>query len=382
MKHLTSALIIAATGLLTACPEEHIAKQDIKPLETDWEKVVDGLPFPLSGDGQVKSLQIGRREYSENFANRGHIEVLYDHPEETISIEMKKYLYANELDAYGDQAAGTPGVFSRMYLWAYASSGNPTKPSSQDAAEDCTKDTWKDGCKIHVYYDGLSQPQRSGADFRVHLPTGWRGDLTLITEDNADDTTFPRRGNLKVDGFCSSGEFDLEAGRADVKFCDSLTPAPECNADGIADCEGFPDGSGSEAWAKECACGDGTLFGSLRIEAPQPWAANITVDIPPNVWLNATLSNTEMMKPHSCKPTIDCPAQSCVPDATTDEYAPHAEFNYPSSAAPAGAGYNLTVISGGCTEIPYVDTPDQWTKNTEDLPQELRGNLKVCSGCL
>jgi hypothetical protein len=382
MKHLPSALLLVATGLLSACPPPPPANQEIKPIETQWEKVVDGLPFPLSGEGEVTTLQIGRREFNENFANRGHIEVLYDHQEETITVEMKKYLYADELDAFGDEAAGTPGVFSRMSLWAYVSSGNPGKPSDQAASADCTKDTWKDGCAIYVYYDGQSQPQRSGADFRVHLPTGYRGNLFLVTEDNADDTTYPRRGNLNVDGFCSSGEFDLEAGRANVKFCSGLTPAPTCPPEGIADCEGFPDGSGSEAWSKECDCGGGDVFGSLRIEAPQPWAANITVDIPPSVWLNATVSNTETMKPHQCKPTIDCPAETCVVDATADEYSPHSEFNYPSPSAPAGAGYNLTVISGGCTEIPYVDTPDQWSENTEELPQELRGVLKVCSGCL
>src|SRR5690606_34088129 len=57
------------------------------PQESPWEVVVDGLPFPLSGPGQIHTLTVGRKEFDENFANRGHIEVLFDHPEETITIE-------------------------------------------------------------------------------------------------------------------------------------------------------------------------------------------------------------------------------------------------------------------------------------------------------
>ena len=33
---------------------------------------------------------------------------------------------------------------------------------------------------------------------------------------------------------------------------------------------------------------------------------NITVDIPSTVWLNATLKNTEIMRPHECLPEIAC----------------------------------------------------------------------------
>lgn len=378
MKHLTSALLLVATGLLSACPPPPPdGNKEVMPIETDWEKVVDALPFPLDG---INTLTIGRKEFNENFANRGHIEVLFDHDDETITIEMRKYVFGDEIDAYGDEAAGTKGNFDRMSLWAFVGSGNPSKPSDNSAEDDCTKDVWKDGCQVLVYYDGQSQPQRSGADFRVHLPKGYRGNLFLNTEDNSEETSYPRRGNIKVDGFCSNGDFRLEAGRAEVKMCEALSPTPACDSADVATCDGWPDGSGTEAWAKECPCGGGDLFGSLRIEAPQPWAANITVDIPADVWLNATLQNTSMSKPHPCKPEIECPDGKCVLDPT-DEYAPTAEFNYPSEAAPQGAGYNLTVVSGGCTEIPYVDTPDQWSADGEP-PQELRGNLKVCTGCL
>jgi hypothetical protein len=392
MKHLTSALLLALTAAtLTGCENGKPppgGNDGLMPQHAKWEKVVDALPFPLSGDAAINQITIGRREYSENYANRGNIEVLFDHPEETITVEIRKYTFGDEVDAFGDEAAGTPGTFDRLSLWAFIGGGNPSPPSAQNPADDCTKDTWKDSCAIYAYYDGKSQPGRSGMDFRVHLPTGYRGKLFVTTEDNADDEqSYPRRGNVTVDGLCSGGEINFEAGRANIKMCRELTPAPTCDAASIAACEDYVDPNTMEPapWAKECPCGDGQFFGQLLVRAPQPWAANITVDIPDSVWLNSTLQNTSTMKPHDCKPEIEACVDQQIPCTMNadDEYAPTAEFNYPGPSAPQGAGFNLTVISGGCTAIPFVDDPAKWKPEEEGDPEEeLRGLLKVCTGCL
>lgn len=382
MKHLTLASLFVA--LVAGCGDDNTTPPTVgeqKPRESEWETVVNGLPFPLDGDGKITTLTVGRKEYAENYANRGNIEVLYDHDDPTITIDVRRYIFGDEVDANGDQEIGMLGAFQRLSLWAYVSSGNPSKPSDQNPADDCTKDTWKDGCQILAYYDGKSQPARSGMDFRVHLPKGYRGKLFVNTEDNTNEGSYPRRGNLTIDGLCSGGDIRLEAGWAKIKMCRDLVPTPLCPAADIMTCGGWPDGSGSEAWSKDCPCGGGDLFGQLTIVAPQPWASNITVDVPTTTWVNTTLRNTSVMKPHECKPTIDCPAAACATDMD-DEYTAHAEYNYPSMAAPSGAGFNVTVESGGCTVIPYVDAPDQWKGADMDPPEELRGNLKVCTDCL
>lgn len=385
MKHLTSALLLLAfSGALSGaagCGDDTGETDgpgqqgERKPQVGEWETIVDALPFPLEGDASIKQITIGRREFDENFANRGNIEVLYDHPEQTITVEIRKYVFGDEIDR--------ENVFKKLSLWAYVSSGNPTKPSSQDAANDCTKDTWKNNCAIYTYYDGKSQPERSGMDFRVHLPIGYRGKVNVVTEDNLqEEQAYPRRGNITIDGLCGSGDIQMEAGRGNIKMCRDLTPAPTCPASGIQACNTWPDGDGSEAWAKECPCGQGDLFGQLLIRARQPWAANITVDIPETVWLNTTLKNTATEQLPECMPQIEaCGVIASCTLNDEDKYSPTAEFNYPSKAAPAGAGFNVTVESGGCTYIRYVDDAKDWKPDGE-ADEELRGKLKVCTGCL
>lgn len=380
MKHLTLASLLVA--LAAGCGDDTnnpTPTGDQIPRESEWETVVNGLPFPLDGDGKITTLTVGRKEYAENYANRGNIEVLYDHDDPTITIDVRRYIFGDEIDANGDES-GMLGAFQRLSLWAYVNSGNPSKPSERDPADDCTKDTWKDGCQILAYYDGKSQPARSGMDFRVHLPKGYRGKLFVNTEDNTNEGTYPRRGNLTIDGLCSGGDIRLEAGWAKIKMCRDLVPTPLCAAADLKTCNEWPDGSGSEAWSKDCPCGGGDLFGQLTIIAPQPWASNITVDVPTTTWVNTTLRNTSVMKPHECKPVIDCPMGVCATDMD-DEYTAHAEYNYPSMSAPQGAGFNITVESGGCTVIPFIDAPDAWMKD-KPAPEELRGNLKVCTDCL
>ncbi|MCY1056782.1 hypothetical protein [Nannocystis sp. SCPEA4] len=344
-----------------------LPSDEVGPRETPWDVLVDAVPFPIA---DIHTLTVGHKEFDENFANRGIVEVLFDHPEETITIETRKYVFDDGIDL--------ESKFGRLGLWAFVLSGNPAR--HPDPADDCRTGTWKDGCAILAYYDGKSQPLRMGMDFRVHLPTGWRGELFVTTEDNIAEDAWPRRGDVTIDGLCSSGDIDLEAGRAHVRLCRELSPTPTCPADRAAECATWPDGSGSEAWSPDCPCSP-DLFGQLLIRAAQPWAANIVVDVPDDVWLNATAQNIEVNRPHDCKPQIDaCTPDQCVQN-DDDEYSPTAEFNYPGPAAPAGAGFNVTAVSGGCTLIPFAEPGTSWTPDQEPS-EELRGLVHVCTDCL
>lgn len=338
---------------------------DNGPSEEPWEVVVDGVPFPVA---DVHVLTVGRKEFAGNFANRGVVEVLYDHEEETITVEARKYRFgpAGELD-----------TLSRLSLWAYVTTGDPTH--HPDPADDCTVGAWRDNCAIYAYYDGKSQPIRIGMDLRVHLPFAWRGRLLVETEDNHAESTWPRRGDVVIDGLCGSGEVALEAGRAEVRLCRELVPAPTCPLDQIEACAGFPDGSASEAWSPACPCGN-DQFGQLLVRALQPWAADITVDVPGDVWLSAALGNSAAVVPE-CEPSIvGCDGPACVLD-DDDPLHIAAEFNYPSPAAPAGAGYHVSVTTGGCTVIPFVNPGEDWSP--DQVPQEeLRGRVQLCTGCL
>ena len=353
------------TGTSTETPSP-LPPEEIGPREGAWEVALDALPFPLA---DIRTLTVGRKELDRNFANRGLVEVLFDHDEETITIETRKYVFGDAVEAE---------ALERLSLWAYVFSPKPV--AQPPKAEDCTDGAWKDNCAIYAYYDGQSQPLRTGMDFRVHLPRGYRGKLLVTTEDNTSEDSWPRRSDVTVLDLCSSGEIDLQAGRAKVRMCRDLSPAPACPPESVAACAGFPDGSGREAWAPECPCGIDN-FGQLVIRAAEPWAADITLDVPLDVWLNATLQNVAPMKQPQCLPQLgSCEAPRCILD-DTDPFSPTAEFNYPSEAAPHGAGFNFYAVSSGCTLIPFADPGAPWSPD-KPPQEELRGKVELCSGCL
>jgi hypothetical protein len=383
MKKLTPATLLGLSLLAFGCNggkggEDDGLTDDQKPQQTEWMTVVDQLPFPLTGDAKINRITIGRKESNMNFANRGDVEVLFDQDAEVITIEMQVYDFTDELSALGDGTDEDPGTFKRMSLWAFTGGGAPSKPEYDNPEKNCADTTWKDGCSVVVYYDGLSQPVRSGANLRVHLPKKYRGELNVQTEDNLAESTYPRLGNVKITDWCSSGSVKMSQGKAEIKMCRELTPAPTCPADQVAGCENFEVDGENAAWDPMCGC-PGELYGQVRIESLKPWAADITVDMPDTTWVNVTAQNAEEDKPHECLPRIEnCAGDKCT-ITTDDMYEKVAEFNYPSPAATQGAGFNLTVISAGCGEVPVV--ADDWTpESTPDI--ELHGHIKVCTGCL
>ncbi|MBA3545281.1 MAG: hypothetical protein H0T76_02240 [Nannocystis sp.] len=392
MKNLSLASFLGLTLLMTAgCPKDDGNGEDAgngeeQPWETKWETVVNNLPFPLEGDGKINSLTVGRRESNGNYANRGNIEVLFDLDQPVITVEMKVYDFSDDPTFNGDPTLpdtdpASKGTKERMSLWAFI--GAPAMPKKIDASNDCTKDTWKSGCTIGTYYDGLAQPLRSGADLRVHLPKAYRGKLNVETEDNLNETAYPRLGNITVDGLCSNADIQLSQGTAKVKMCRDLEVAPTCPAASIKMCETFKDPVTMEdaAWSSACPCPPET-YGQVKILSRKPYAANITVDVPTDTWLNVTVSNDSPDKPNACKPTLEActSAGNCTP-VPSSEYSISGEFNYPSPEAAMGAGFNLTVLSAGCGPVKYFAAADDWSADA--LPEEEEhGHVKVCTGCL
>ena len=370
MKKICSALGLgcglAALALLsTACNGDDGTSAtgdtfDVFPYEDDWQEVVN-TSFPLD---TVKSITIGRREFNDNFASRGDVEVLFDQDAETIIVELRKYAMQGTQDEAN-------AAFEKLSLWAYSSSGNPDQPSKMDPADDCTAG-WQDGCKIYLYYDGLSQPVRSGADFRVHLPKAYRNLLTVETEDNTSEDAYKQRGDITVKDLCGSATLKMENGVAKVRMCAGLQEGPTCTADQITACEDMN-------WDASCPCTD---FGQLKITSQEPYAGNITVDFPEGLWANVSMENT--VAGSECLASFDNCAGGCTLDQSSENLAKgKAEYNYPGEPATPGVGYAFNLEANGCETVFYVDEPDDYVLNAMDSSlSEQRGNLSVCTGCL
>ncbi len=357
----------------------------LRPRETSWTVVVDALPFPAD----ITTLTVGGLEFNGNFANRGDVEVYFDQDAPVISVEMRVYDFSDGITFNGDPdlPEGDPvskGTRARMSLWAFAGAGEPKPPKSMPPGDDCTVGTWKDNCKIRAYYDGLVAPLRSGADLRVHLPRSYRGALTVVTEDNPNEGSYPRLGDVTVDGLCGSGSVSLSQGTANVKMCRDLEVAPTCAAASIMACETFKDPVTMEdaAWSSACPCGPDT-YGQLQILSRKPYAANITVDVPGTTWLNVTASNDSPDKPNDCKPALDActAAANCTP-VVNNEHSISGEFNYPSPAAPMGAGFNLSAVSAGCGPVEFFAAPEDWVDGDSAPMVAEHGHVRVCTDCL
>ncbi|MCA9692014.1 MAG: hypothetical protein R3A51_21280 [Nannocystaceae bacterium] len=369
------------------------------PYRDDWVLEVDA-EFSTAEDG-VSTLKIGRREYMENFANRGDVEVLFDLPDDRIKIEMRRYTTA-QCDA---QAADE---FSNMYMWAYASSSNPLPYSDMPdgAASETTciplvaAETdgkvlpdksaaalpWKDGCYVYAYYDGKAQPARAGADFRVHLPAAYRGQLSVDTEDMDFESDYPLRGDITVTGLCNGGEFRLGSGTAKIKTCDAsqFSIAPACSQAQIDACENYMVDGMPAAWDLNCGC---DTFGQIKVSTHDAATADITVDFPNSEWVTATLENEASGQipgeESACPVVVENCSGNCANDQNVAESPWKARilFNHPSEYAAEGSGYLIDARSSRCSAVAEVNGPDDFMDGVDPEPKR-RGTVKLCTGCL
>ena len=355
-------LTLATLTVLASCTPPDDGPATRLPYVDDWETVAT-LPA-----AQFDLISIGDRVSSDNFANRGDIEVRYE-GSDAIIIEMQRFtVAADEVEADEN--------FDRMQYWGYALS-SPSQPSDDNFEDQCINPDPDvvDRCYIRAYYDGLFQPSRDGANFRVTLPVGWDGDLFLVTSDNLEEgiDTYPDRGDIIVDGLNGNLEVDMDSGNIDVRMDPNIAHYAGCGNSQACEDSGHEMG---------CGCSVPT---NVIIKNNNGQSSNITVDVgDASNWYTMLLANNATITDESfiCEATIDCSEySSCTLDEayTGDPQQERAEINYPEGAA-EGAGIRIDLTSDGCSNVKYVNGPDD--HGSESLPEEKRGEVMVCVGCL
>jgi hypothetical protein len=354
--------VAISTVACTGCPGDNTTPDTRAPFVDEW--VVEAeLPAAT-----FVSLSIGDRLSSDNFSNRGDIEVRYEAGAQTIKIEMQRFTIAkNDADAQS--------AFDRMSYWGY-DLATPEKPSDSIMLDGCDQPE-HDTCYIRAYYDGLFQPVRDGANFRITLPAGWQGDLELTTSDNleAGAETYPDRSDITVDGLNGNLTVDLDSGNVEVRLDPNIQHYAGCSAND--DCEAM-------GYAMGCGCSEPT---NVTIANKTGQASNITVDVAnADNWYTMILENRGTFSSSDefvCNATIDCDSfTNCLidPDYAALASQERAEINYPGAPAVEGAGVRISLVSEACSNISYVTGPEDY--DSAELPEEKRGELRACVGCL
>lgn len=365
------------------------------PFVDDWEVVFDGpLAAELGGDNaalNVSAISIGGTVVEDNFMNRGDIEVYYTNPPidgngiGQIRVEMQRFTGACD-------SADAEENFAAMLPWIY-SAGSVAPPAELDPLDACTPETsFYTGCRIRVYYEGLTQPARDGANIRVFLPENFRGNINATTEDNLwPEGTYFKRSNVVMKDVFGSASLQLESGTVQVTLADDILPAPFCapepdlNQEANDLCENFVDPNTMDPapWDKDCGCVD--KLGKVDVNTIDPESADITVDAPADFWttINAANQQTGQTVDDSCTATVQCDDfTQCEPDASrcidSEPWACAATTNTPAGALD-GTGYSLKLTSTNCSEVNFHESPNDFGAEPQT---EQRGDIVVCSGCL
>ena len=117
-------LVATATPLFacTGCPGDNT------PIDSGREPYVDEWRVEASGPAAaLTSLSIGDRLTSDNFANRGNVEVYYVDGTDQITIEMQRFTIAKTQE-------DADAAFGRMKFWGY-NIATPAAPTPEDAVE-------------------------------------------------------------------------------------------------------------------------------------------------------------------------------------------------------------------------------------------------------
>ncbi|MFO7564152.1 MAG: hypothetical protein R6X02_16015 [Enhygromyxa sp.] len=356
-------LVVAATSL--AC----VNQDDGPDVGEGREPYIDSWRVEASGPAsQVTSLQIGNRLTSNNFANRGNIEVRYESGIDQITIEMQRFTVAKT-------QADADAAFGRMHLWAY-DIASPKPPTADDATKAC----WAEGvtrCYVRNYYEGQLQPVRDGVNFRVTIPAGWNGNLVLTTQDNLGEgiDSYPDRSDIIVDGVAGNLTVNMDSGNVAVRMDPNTKHFASCPSN---------DTCVEEGYAMGCGCSEPT---NISIANQTGQSSDITVDVGnPDAWYTMLLENRGSFSASDdfvCTATIDCgPFETCEIDSdyASLEFHERAEVNYPGEPAISGAGMRIALVSESCSNITYVNGPEDY--EIDEFPADKRGDLHVCVGCL
>lgn len=340
------------------------------------------VPFPYlddEGAPQITEIQIGGEESNDNFANRGDIIVEFTGEDGAIEIEMCPFTMAST-------EAAAQEAFDKLSLWAFNENvSSPQRPQDMNPEANCLEGGWKQSCGIRVYYDGMSQLSRAGADLRVTLPASYRHDVDIVTEDTLDDA-YNRRGDVCVNNVNGNVSVDLESGEAYVIVSDETTEVPTCSAENIATCE-------SNNWSIEpnaCPCGNPIPFGLIEVSNEGTAAANITVDMPTDIWTFVRAENEGMQTesgddPFFCNADVELPNFEVSEEIgeRRDPWIIRGTANYPGMPATVGSGFQLQLVSANCAPVEFSDTPMDFADDPEAMEMtEKRGNILVANNVI
>ncbi|MEM7152279.1 MAG: hypothetical protein AAF799_05520 [Myxococcota bacterium] len=344
MRASLSLLSLSCGILLGGCflePESPPFDDGDRPYRDQWRTELDA-PLELTGLDAIRTLWVGGPEYEGNFANRGDIVVQF-HDEDRIVVEMRRFAHAQS----SEQAQN---YFDALQLWAYARDiERPMHPSHMMYPRPCVDDDGllRDECAMRVYYEGLQQPVRTGADIRVTLPASYEGQLKLFTEDLLSDSTYLNRGNVCIEP--TRAQISAELGR------------------GI--------GLASIAGAEQSSGGTPTV-------AFDAVAADLQVDLPPELYTAVSLTyEDDSDKSERCWADIQ----------VTDFDHRSASFGSTHSSIGGAAGSweegqpfdaSVRLEASSCDVVAYTERPEDWTDEFEDQNVEMRGVVGVCRNCL
>ena len=352
---------------------------DRRPYRDQW-RLESEIEFPTA---EVAELVVGGVRTNDNYANNGDIIVRFDGPPNLMRVELRRFTFTTS-------QANAEEDYSHLHLWAY--SGGLAPPESKAPEEDCVLQGWSSGCALRVYYEGLSQLVRSGADIRITLPPDFRNRLALTTADNAISDNYHNRGDVCVEGLNASADIELASGRVFVAMDPAITPAPRCSAEQVEACENWTtvDAQGQTVaapWDLQCDCLaqlDGA-FGNLTVDGRDGFATDITIDMPEDLWSTIQLDNTGPGQSASgtfCTADIDLPA--VVQDEIGNDFPWEARgsTNFPGVPAVMGAGYTVLASSAGCGPVSHTGSPELYAGESGSQAIYDRGNIQVCAGCI
>lgn len=344
MRRSLSLLSLSCGILLGGCflePESPPFDDGDRPYRDQWRTELDA-PFALEGFDAIRTLWVGGPEYEGNFANRGDIVVQF-HDEERIVVEMRRF-------AHAQSAEQAQSYFDALQLWAYARDiERPMHPSHMMYPRPCVGDDGAlvDECAMRVYYEGLQQPVRTGADIRVTLPAAYRGQLDIFTEDLISDSTYLNRGNVCVEP--TRAQIKAELGRG-------------IGVASIAGPEQSPGGLPTVAF-------DGI-------------AADLQIDVPRELYTAVSLTYEDDSDKN----------ERCYADIAVYEFDHRSgSFGATHSSIGGAAGpweeeqpfdASVSLKASSCDVVAFTERPEDWTDEFDDQEVEMRGVVSICNDCL
>lgn len=393
----TAVCVAVGCAAGTACGDDTLGTSelgdddgDTVPWRGAWGVVHVGPFYAYADDGTplIETLTVGSSQgFAGNFVNRGDVIVEYGGELDQITIEMRPF-------AHAATSADANALLGRVSLWAYAGATSaPLPPSQMDDATRCIGVdadgdplAWRDDCAIYTFFDGDTQPVRTGADLRVTLPSTYRGRVDIGTSDNAAFDTYRDRGNVCVRDMPGLLDLELAAGTAWVTVA-SEHPTPQCPAASVSACESWEDPSTPwpDPWHADCPCfADGHERGLVRIESLDDAPMNATIEVPAVLWASFLLANEgENIRPGAhCVSTLDGLTDVVYDDGGRDPAKPWrvaGVVNYPPHA-PAG-GFLVGARSTGCGEVTIDAAPEDQRAGVAPRT-EWHGDLALCTDCL